>query len=147
VIANRLVSASYVSLQSALAYYGLIPDYVAAVTSVTTGRPGQWQTPFGRFEFRHIKTALLAGYHLLDLAGGQQAFVAAPEKALLDLIYLEPGADSVEYLTGLRLQNLDRIDVAVLQRQAGQADSPKLRRAAVRVAGLVQREEAEYEAL
>src|SRR3990170_8075332 len=49
VIANRLVRASYVSLQSALAHYGLIPEYVPVVTSVTTKRPGHWDTPLGRY--------------------------------------------------------------------------------------------------
>ena len=43
-VANLLVPASYVSLQSVLAYYGMIPEYVPVTTSVTTGRPGNWQT-------------------------------------------------------------------------------------------------------
>ncbi|GFP22333.1 hypothetical protein HKBW3S06_01560, partial [Candidatus Hakubella thermalkaliphila] len=55
-IANRMVRNSYVSCQSALAFYGLIPEYVPVITSVTTARPARWETPFGVFEFRHIKT-------------------------------------------------------------------------------------------
>ena len=90
-IANRMVRASYVSLQAALAHYGLIPEYVPVVTSVTTARPARWETPLGVYEFRHIKTDLLAGYRLTDLDGGQKAFVATPEKALLDLVYLQAG--------------------------------------------------------
>jgi hypothetical protein len=94
VIANRMVQGSYVSCQSALAHYGLIPEYVPAITSVTAGRPARWETPFGNFEFRHLKGHLLRGYRLVDLGQGQKAFVAVPEKALLDLIHLHPGADS-----------------------------------------------------
>jgi predicted transcriptional regulator of viral defense system len=59
-IANRLLPASYVSLQSALDYYGLIPDVVHGVTSVTTRHPHRWQTPMCDFIFHHIKPAWLA---------------------------------------------------------------------------------------
>ncbi|MGM0401730.1 MAG: type IV toxin-antitoxin system AbiEi family antitoxin domain-containing protein, partial [Chloroflexota bacterium] len=54
-VANRLVQPSYVSLQSALAYYGLIPEHVPVTTSVTTARPGRWDTPLGSYTFRHLK--------------------------------------------------------------------------------------------
>lgn len=60
VVANRMVRGSYVSCQSALAHCGLIPEYVPVVTSITTGRPGEWETPLGAFAFRHIKTASCA---------------------------------------------------------------------------------------
>lgn len=140
VIANRLVPNSYVSCQSALAHYGLIPEYVPVTTSVTTARPARWDTPLGSFEFRHIKVDLLRGYRLTDL-NNQQAFVAAPEKALLDLIHLQPRGDSPDYLRELRLQNLDRLDMEELQRQADLAESPKLRRAANAVIELSRSEE------
>jgi len=147
VIACRLVRGSYVSCQSALAHYGLIPEHVPVTTSVTTGRPGHWDTPLGIYEFRHVKTDLLCGYRLTELSPGQRAFVASPEKALLDLIYLQPGGDSSHYLRELRLQNLDRLDLDELQRQADLAHSPKLRRAAAFVASLVRSEPLEYETL
>lgn len=47
VVANRLVSASYDSLHMALGYYSLFLEHVAVITSVTTQRPGQWNTPYG----------------------------------------------------------------------------------------------------
>ena len=147
VIANRMIPGSYVSSQSALAHYGLIPEYVPVITSVTTARPGRWNTPLGSFEFRHIKTGLLHGYKLVALGGGQQAFVATPEKALLDLIYLQPESDSPEYLRELRLQNLDRLDLGELHHQADRAGSPKLRRAAALVSALAKTEALEYETL
>jgi predicted transcriptional regulator of viral defense system len=146
-VANHLVNASYVSLQSALAHYGLIPEYTPVVTSVTTGRPGRWDTPLGSYEFRHVKTELFRGYRLVEVNPGQQAFVASPEKALLDLIYLQPGGDSPDYLRELRLQNLERLELDELRRQTDLARSPKLRRAAARVAELARIELAEYEPL
>ncbi len=147
VIANHMVRGSYVSNQSALAHYGLIPEYVPVVTSVTTVRPGSWDTPLGRCEFRHIKTSLLHGYQLMDLGQGQQAFLATSEKALLDLVYLQPGGDSPGYLRTLRLQNLDQLDLNHLQRQADLTHSPKLRRAAAFITELAQAEAQAYETL
>ncbi len=147
VIANRMVRGSYVSCQSALAYYGLIPEYVPVVVSVTTARPGRWETPLGVFEFRHLRANLFYGYRLLDLGGGQKAFVATPEKALLDWIYLHPGADSPEYLLELRLQNLDSLDLDELKRLAEKAGRPKLKRAVERVTELARAEREEYETL
>jgi predicted transcriptional regulator of viral defense system len=114
-IANHLQKASYVSLQSALAFYGLIPEVVNVTTSVTTGRPERLVTPFGIYEFRHIKTEYLFGYQMIDLVD-QKALVASPEKALLDLIYLQPAGVSIPYLKELRLQNTDKLDRNLLKK-------------------------------
>jgi|SRR5579859_6122569 len=146
-IANRLVRASYVSCQSALSYYSLIPEYVPVTTSVTTLRPGRWDTPLGSFLVHHIMLDFLRGYRLLELGNGQQAFVATPEKALLDLVHLTPGGDAPAYLTELRLQNLDRLNLDELHHQADLANSPRLRRAARFVAQLARTEAEEYEPL
>jgi len=128
-VANRLQPASYVSLQTALAFYGLIPDTVNRVTSVTAGRPEELNTPLGVYEFRHIKTGLLFGYRSMDVSG-QQALVALPEKALLDMVYLQSGGESKDYLAELRLQNLDAIDPVRLEQFTGRFGSPKMRTAA-----------------
>ncbi|MGE5529799.1 MAG: type IV toxin-antitoxin system AbiEi family antitoxin domain-containing protein [Patescibacteria group bacterium] len=125
-VANRLVGGSYVSLQSALAYHGLIPEGVNTVTSVTPGRPAAFATPFGRYVYRHLKPALLAGYSLSAVGGGQEVFLAEPEKALLDLVHLTPDGASPAYLRELRLQNLELLHPGKLSRYAL---SPKLRRA------------------
>ncbi len=146
-IANRMVRGSYVSLQSALAYYGLIPEVVYVTTSVTTLRPGRWETPLGVYEFRHVKKALFFGYRSLEVVPGQKAFVATPEKALLDLAHLYPGSDDPAYIRELRLQNMERLDLERLRRMAEQTGSPKLRRVAVIVAELAREETMEYEML
>jgi len=147
VIANRMVHGSYVSCQSALAHYGLIPEHVPVTISVTTLRPARWETALGVYEFRHIKMDLLRGYRLTELGGGQRAYVATPEKALLDLIYLQPGGDAPDYLRELRLQGMEHLNLAELQRQADLAGSPKLRRAAASVAEMARSEAREYETL
>ena len=146
-VANRLVPGSYVSLQAALAHFALIPESVPVTTSVTVGRPGRWDTPLGSFEFRHLQEELLRGFQRTPLAAGQEAWVATPEKALLDLVYLEPEGDSLNYLTELRLQNLDGLDPGEIRRLAELSGKPKLRRAAERIARLAEAEMQEYQPL
>lgn len=148
-IANHLRRASYVSGPSALAFFGLIPDTVHITSSVTTGRPERLETPLGIFEFRHVKPGLLRGYRKVDLQSqpGQQAFVATPEKALLDQVYLHPGGDAPSFLHELRLQNLERLNLDELRRQAQTFGTPKLYRACEEIIHLAQAEAQEYESL
>ena len=146
-VANRMQRASYVSGQSALAFYGLIPEVVPVTLSVTAGRPERLDTPLGAFEFRHVKPGLLRGYRMTDLGLSQQALVATPEKALLDLVYLQPGGDAPAYIHELRLQNLDRLDLDELHRQVEIFNTPKLRRAVETITRLGQTEKQEFEAI
>ena len=141
VVANRMLPASYVSLQSALAYYGMIPEYVPVTTSVTTKRPTHWETPIGIFSFRHIQVDFFDGDRLENIGEGQQAFIASPEKALLDLIYLESGGDTLDYLTELRLGNLNQLDWQLLKNLASRIEKPKLLRAVAAIQKLAGIEE------
>ena len=131
-VANRLAPGSYVSGLSALAFAHVIPEHVVEVTSVTAGRPRLRHIPLGRFSFRHLKPGLLFGYRRVALGDGQHAFVAAPEKALLDLIHLQPGGDEETWLGELRL-DFERLRLDVLEAFADTAASPKLIRAAGRL--------------
>ncbi len=146
-VANRLVPGSYVSLQSALSHYALIPESVPVTTSVTVGRPGRWDTPLGTFDYRHVRSELLAGFRRTPLAGQQEALLATPEKAVLDLVYLEPDGDSPAYLAELRLQNLDGVDANELRRLAAASGKPKLHRAAESILHLAEVEAREYQPL
>ncbi len=146
-IANRMVRSSYVSCQSALAHYGLIPEYVPVVVSVTTSRPASWRTALGAYEFRHLKMDLFRGYRLTDVGGGQRAFVATPEKAILDLVHLHPGGAAPGYLRELRLQNLEHLDLREMRHLTQLAGSPKLARAVKIVATLAHLEAQEYDTL
>ena len=143
-IANALVPGSYISAQSALAFYGLIPEYTPRTLSVTTLRPSSWDEGF---QFQHLAPHLFFGYQLVDLSDGQQAFVALPEKALLDLAHLTPNSDSPTYLGELRLQNLDRLDVPRLHEFVERSGKPKWRRVAAQIEQLAMQEKGEYEEL
>jgi predicted transcriptional regulator of viral defense system len=142
-IANRLQRGSYVSVQAALAFHGMIPEHVPVVTSVGPGRPEMVRNPLGGFQFTHLAEALLFGYAQVEVTPRQVAFVASPEKALLDLIHLTPGADSPEYLRELRLQNPEAINVSVIRDLAQRSGKPKLIRAARLVGPLLAAEEGE----
>jgi predicted transcriptional regulator of viral defense system len=143
-IANHLVRGSYVSLHTALSHYDLIPEHVAVVTSVTTGRPGNWQNQYGHFTFQHIQAALFFGFEYRQVTQTQWAYVATPEKALLDLIYLTPDADSEGYIRALRLQNLDQLNVERLTTYVNRASKPKLKRALSHILQVMEEERVEY---
>lgn len=134
-VANRLSAGSYVSGLSALAHAGAIPEFVPEVTSCGPGRTQLRTTALGRFSFRHLKPELCHGYRLAQLGGDQEAFVASPEKAFLDLAYLQPGGDDRAWIDGLRL-NVDALCGATLEDMAATIGSPKLIRAARHVRSL-----------
>ena len=142
-LANALKPASYVSLQSALAYYGMIPEYVPVVTSVTTGRPEEVDTPLGRFLYRHVKTSWFFGYRQVELTSGQVAFIALPEKALLDLAYLTAGTASEDYWQQLRLQNLQNLNIEQVADWARQEGGRKLKQVIRHIDFHATREEGE----
>lgn len=100
--ANRIYPPSYISLQSALAYYGLILEKPLAVVSITSRKTKIFNTAAGRMVYRKIYEKYFNGYRL-DGAGKDAFFIASPAKALLDLLYLEPGLRNKEGIKGLRL--------------------------------------------
>jgi len=79
----------------------------------------------------------------VEIAPRQFVFVASPEKALLDLVHLTPGADSSGYLRELRLQNPAAIHVPMLNELAQRSGKPKLIRAAQLVGPLLAAEEGD----
>jgi predicted transcriptional regulator of viral defense system len=107
-LASTLVKPSYLSMEKALEYHGMIPEAVPVFTSVTTKRPGKFVTSVGSFDYRHVQTSLFWGYGSVSV-NQQTAFIASPEKALLDLIYLKGRKISSAYLEELRLQNFKKI--------------------------------------
>ncbi len=125
-IANMLKKGSYISFQSALGFHGLIPEFVPVVTSVTTLKPWKKITTIGTFTFNHVKKSLLFGYTQIEVDWNQKAFVAQPEKALLDLIYLTPGGADELFIRELRLQNLEILDKDILLNFAEQFGKKKL---------------------
>jgi hypothetical protein len=86
-IAFVLCQPSYISLESALAWYGFIPEIVYAYTSVTARITRTFENDCGRFIYRHVKSGLFWGYVEIKTDHGPY-LLAEPEKALLDYFYL-----------------------------------------------------------
>lgn len=86
-LAQPIYSPSYISLESALSEYGLIPEFVPSTTSVTTRANRTFSNSFGSFYFRHLKQDLFWGYVSVTTQSGNY-FLAEPEKAVLDYLYL-----------------------------------------------------------
>lgn len=128
-IANLLCQPSYVSLAYALAYYGVIPEEVPTITSVTTGRPQVVPTPVGRFEYRHVSQKLFWGYETIDPLGIEPVQIATPEKALLDLVYLTKGDANEEFFEGMRIQHAETFDLQRLKEFAHRFGDRKVPRA------------------
>jgi len=86
-ISPALYGPSYISLERALSFYGLIPEMVYAVTAVTPKTTRRIKNKAGFFIYRHIKPNLYFGYKAKK--GGKLSYLMAePEKAILDLMYL-----------------------------------------------------------
>ncbi|OGD36658.1 hypothetical protein A2V94_00385 [Candidatus Atribacteria bacterium RBG_16_35_8] len=88
ILANRLYEPSYVSLESVLNYYGIIPDIAFSVTSVTIKKTQKFKNQFGVFTYRTLKPELFFGWEEIKLEEGHFYKIARPEKALFDFIYL-----------------------------------------------------------
>lgn len=89
-IANHLYAPSYVSMQTALRYYGLIPEAVYTTQSMTLKHSRNFDTPIGRFEYQRM-TREAFGIGITSINKHSYAFlIATPEKALCDLIASSP---------------------------------------------------------
>ncbi len=95
-IASRLYLHSYISTQSALSYYGILPESVYGITCVSTLKTMTIQTPVATFIYQHIKPSLNFGY-VLRSHKGEQFKMADLEKAILDYFYFHPVANEFEF--------------------------------------------------
>lgn len=91
-LANHILGPSYLSMESALAHYGLIPEKVFAVTSMTTKASRKFQTNIGLYTYTNLPLPYYAfGLATVSLSKDQQAIMAIPEKALCDKIATTAG--------------------------------------------------------
>ena len=128
-IANRLYEPSYVSLHAALHYWGLIPEAVFEITSVSTRKTAMFRAGGVRFSYRQITPSLLFGYDVAEWRGGL-LYVAHPEKALIDYAYFHPDMDDPDYVYEMRFDEsvLDELDWGRMERYLAWVDSPALAR-------------------
>lgn len=100
--ANLIYEPSYVSLESALAYYQVIPETVLGVTSISSRRTKAFASDWGIFQYRSIKRNLMFGYDVVEIDQHKKYKMAKLEKSILDYLYLNPGLNQVVDFEGLR---------------------------------------------
>jgi len=101
-VSNRIYKPSYISLHTALAFYGMIPEAVTQITAVSSLKTAEFQNDFGLYTYKKVREELFFGYEPKPF-GDKTILFAHPEKALLDLLYLYPFYDSPEEMESLRL--------------------------------------------
>lgn len=125
-LSNMLYRPSYVSMESALSFYGLIPESVPAMQNITTQLTKKWDTPVGSFTYHHMKQERFFGYELVPFSTAESFYCATPEKALADLFYMKKGNWSEARIAELRLQNVDRVNKRKLRRVGKTMKSKKV---------------------
>jgi len=128
VFANQIYRPSYLSLEWALGFYGLIPEMVVSYTSVTSRMPQRFVNDFGIFDYRHVKQSAFFGVVTTSIQG-QNILMATSEKALLDYWYLNSGPWTPSRMAEMRFQHGERVGRERLLQAAERFESPRLLRA------------------
>ena len=101
-ISNCLYQPSYISLESALAFYHFIPEMVYSQQAITTRKTTTYTTTDGTFNYRTLKPAFYFGYRILH-KDQLPVLIAEPEKALLDYLYLGSSLTTLKDMKALRV--------------------------------------------
>ena len=129
-LANQLYSPSYISLESALSYYGFIPEGVYAVTSVTTKKTQSFENELGHFIYRNIQSSRFDGFTTVLDEFENSYNIASKERALIDFLFFHCKGlrDITEdiFTESFRFQNLESVDKKALRRTAESFDNVKL---------------------
>lgn len=109
-ISNQIYQPSYISLETAMSHYGFIPEGVFKVTSVSTLKTNDFQTAIGNFGYQNIKPSLYFGYLMVPFRNFYFK-IAAPEKTILDFLYLHSEMVDESHLYEMRLnvQEIKRV--------------------------------------
>ncbi len=92
VLANQIYGPSYISMEAALSYWGLIPEQVPTISSMTTGSTKMFRTPVGLFQYIKMKLPFYSyGIRMVESATDQTILIASPEKAVCDIIAVRTG--------------------------------------------------------
>lgn len=111
-IANHLRGPSYVSLESALSYWGMIPERTYEISSASVKTSKTYKPEPGRFSYQQLKVPYYTyGIRKVSYSAKQSFLIASPEKALCDMIVLSAGVNlrSIKQTRAFLLEDL-RID-------------------------------------
>jgi|SRR3989338_8157346 len=129
-LANQIFIPSYISLESALAFYGLIPEFVANTTSITSRKTCKFKNEFGIFTYQHIKKEGYDGFISIREKDNISILIATPEKALVDFVYLNLEKFNLQDISVLtesyRFQNYEKLSKKKIRQYALNLQSKKL---------------------
>lgn len=139
VISNILYPPSYISMESALAFWGLIPERVTQVIALTPRKTALFKNFYGAFHYRNIKKDLFFGFVSVKDEAGLPVLVAVSEKAILDKIYFDPSfrPDEEYFSENLRLQNYESLSKKRIQKFSKQFASKKVKEGAAILTSLI----------
>ena len=135
-LASAIYGPSYISFESALSFWGLIPEKVAALTSATFGkkRTKRFETRFGLFLYRDVPDSAFPYEVYLKNEGERYFLIAGKEKSLCDTLYRESPLGSEKQLTEYLFENLrieesdfDSVDFSLLSDLCDLYNSTNLR--------------------
>jgi len=124
-ISNNIYNPSYISMEVALSYYHLIPEWVFTITAVSSKKTQAFDTLFGKFSYRSIKENLLFGYALKKIWNISYK-IAEIEKAVLDFLYFRPDITTEKNFEELRFdcyEFMQQANIAKMQNYAKQYPS------------------------
>lgn len=129
-ISNNIYRPSYISLESALAFYHLIPEGVYTQKAISTRKTKEVNTVTGKFTYSNIKPQLFFGYSIQH-AAGFPILIAEPEKAILDYLFFNSTIKNKEDILSLRINFFQFRELVIqdkLTRYASLFDSATLNR-------------------
>jgi len=105
-ISNELLHPSYISLETALLWYGIIPEGVYEITAISTKTTVDYKTDIANFSYKHLKNSGFFGYEIHKIErNGREYKIASIEKAIVDYFYLHKDLNSNSAIEGLRFNS------------------------------------------
>jgi predicted transcriptional regulator of viral defense system len=121
-----LYRPSYLSGLWALSFFGLIPEKVVVYSSVTSRSvPRTFSNTFGTFQYSTVKQDYFFGFDAGSIEG-EEVWLADPEKALLDVWYLNRGEWTLERMRAMRFQQFEIVNEKKLIGYAERFGAPRL---------------------
>jgi len=127
-LSNFIYKPSYISLHTALAFYGIIPEAVTQITAVSSLKTAGFYNNISQFSYKKIKSDLFFGYEQKPF-GNRTINIATPEKAILDLLYLYPFYNSETEIENLRFDEdfiQTELNIGKLASYSGRFNNKKL---------------------
>ena len=134
-LANHIYGPSYVSMQTALRFYGLIPEAVYSIQSMTTGIARDYENAIGTFNYTHVPSDYYNVGVTMKEENGASFMIATPEKALCDLMVYTSNLN-LRFQTSVRnyleedirfdMDELQNLDLTIIEESAKVAKKKKM---------------------